>query len=319
MTTNEERGLLLNGLDGSNPLGLLAAIGVLRLLSDSNKATRIAWKVTPDGWRPLLTGCGDSQDNLCLALQTSLKEASTSIFDIGKVQIADKQSNKFPFAADRLVDVFNAAVVRARAVDRRDIDLLAAFGTELPSDKDGEFQCTSFKMVRSGDANSQGMLFYAKALRESLDRPMLDRTLFNTWDYEDEGYSLRWDPIEDQRYALRWRDPSKSNAADGSGTMIAANCLAVEALRCFPVMPSAKGALTTGFRDVQHQRAFSWPIWTAPLAVETVRSLLSLPDLGTTPLDRSALAARGVEEVYGVRLVRPNKYYINFSPALPVM
>lgn len=318
MTKSSDPGLLLNGLDGSNPLGFLAAVGVLQVVSDSKKTARMQWVFAADGWRPLLTGCGSSQDEFCMVLHTSLSEASTAVFDIGKTQQGSRHSNKFPFAADRFVDALKAAIVRTRAEDRREVDLLAAFGMELHPDKQAVFQCTRFKMVRSGDANSQGMLFYAKALREGLDRRMLERTLFDAWDYEDEAYSLRWDPIEDQRYALRWRDPSKSDTTDGPGTMIAANCLAVEALRCFPVMPEGARACTTGFHDAQRRTTFVWPIWTAPLAVETVRSLLSLPDLDRTPLDRTTLAARGVDEIYGVFLVRPNQYYSNFAPALPI-
>ncbi len=319
MKNDPEQGLVLSGLDGSNPLGFLSAVGVLRLLSDSNRTARMGWEVTQDGWRPVLTGCCDSQDELCSVLQSLLGEGSTATFDIGKVQEGKKESNKFPFAANQLVDVFNTAVSGARVKDRRDVDLLASFGTELyPDKKNGVFQCTSFKMVRSGDSNSQGMLFYAKSLRLRLDRGMLTRTLFDRWDYPDKGYSLRWDPIEDQRYALRWRDPSKSDLADGPGTMIAANCLAVEALRCFPVMPVATRARTTGFQEARYRTTFVWPIWMPPLTVETARSVLSLSDLYKTPLDRSSLAARGVGEVYGVQLIRPNKYYSNFAPALPV-
>ena len=318
MTTSDECGLVLGGLDGGNPLGFLAAMGVLCVLGDVNNVARMAWRATQDGWRPLLTGFGHDQDELCSVLQTSLKEASTALFDIGKAQEGKKESNKFPFAADRLLSALKAAVGRTHAEDRREVDLLAAIGTELHPDTNGAFRCTNFKMVRSGDSNSQGMLFYAKVLRENLDGRMLDRTLFHAWDYMDGGYSLRWDPIEDQRYALRWRDPSKSDTTGGPGTMIAANCLAVEGLRCFPVMPTATRVRTTGFREVQRRTAFAWPIWTAPLAVETARSLLSLPDLDKTPLDRAALVSRGVEEVYGVQLVRPNKYYSNFSPALPI-
>ena len=79
------------------------------------------------------------------------------------------------------------------------------------------------------------MLSYASANREVLDHHHVVRTLFQTWDYADDaGNTLRWDPIEDRRYALQWRNPSKSNSADGPNTMLAANCLAVESLACFP-------------------------------------------------------------------------------------
>ena len=87
-------------------------------------------------------------------------------------------------------------------------------------------------MVRSGDSAGQGLPFYAKEMRKKVGIDHIQRTLFHAWDYQDTGYSLRWDPIEDQRYALRWRDPSKSS----QGTMLAANSLAVEALQWFPTL-----------------------------------------------------------------------------------
>src|SRR5262245_7353980 len=37
------RKFLLSGLDGSNPLGLLAALGVLNALSDREPTARLAW------------------------------------------------------------------------------------------------------------------------------------------------------------------------------------------------------------------------------------------------------------------------------------
>ena len=318
MTRIEGHGALLSGLDGGNPLGFLAAIGVLQVLSDSNAEALMAWQVTPNGWRPYLTGCGDDQDQICLALQTYFCNSPTAIFDIGKTLDGQKQSNKFPFDAEKFVNVLKAAVAQAHLLNRREVDFLAAFGSELHPDKDGLFQCTQFKMVRSGDSNSQGMLFYAKKSQKDPNIEILKRTLFLTWEYQDDGYSLRWDPIEDQRYALRWRNPSQSSVSEGPGTMIAANALAVEALRCFPAVPIGKEVSTTGFQRLESQVTFVWPIWTRPSSAHTVRSLLSIPDLGQTPLRRSELKARGVEEVFGVRRVQPNKYYYNFAPALPI-
>ena len=328
MMPSENGGLVLSGLDGSNPLGFLAAVGVLRVLSDANSCVvRLAWTRTREGWRPLLVGTGGDRYEVCEALLKVLREGATAIFDIGREGKDKKESNKFPFDAAKLIQALEAALGRASAADRRDVDLLAAFGTELYPDKRGEFQCTGFKMVRSGDANRQGMLFYAKANCERVEVRDIERALLHAWDYalpgigkssRDAGYSLRWDPIEDQPYALRWRDPSKSNLTDGPGTMIAANCLALEGLRCFPVVPVGKRAYTTGLQEKKRQKRFVWPIWTPLLAIDTVRSLLSLQDLHETPLRRSALNARGIEETYGVRLVRPNQYYSNFAPALPL-
>lgn len=187
--------------------------------------------------------------------------------------------------------------------------------------KSGEFQDTRFRMVRAGDSAQRGMLSYASANRELLDHHHVVRTLFQTWDYaDDEGNTLRWDPIEDRRYALQWRNPSKSNSADSPNTMLAVNCLAVESLACFPTVATTNRADTTGFRRFgRHEIGFVWPIWTSPIGVQTVRSLVALERLHEEPLPRKTLHAQGIEDVYGACRVRPNKYYSNFAPAEPLL
>lgn len=318
---SDDQGLVLKGLDGGNPLGFLAAVGALLIFSDrcdgAADVARLGWKETPEGWRPLLAGCGEREASLCDALHWSLREAPDEILEIGKMRAGNKESNKFPFDAGRFARVVDEWGYRG--TKRRDADFLAGFGTELyPDPKNEEFQCTSFKMVRSGDSNRQGMLHYAKVLRERVDRRDLERTLFEDWDYGDTDYGLRWDPIENQPYALRWRDPSKSTPADGPGTMRAANCLAFEALRCLPCVAVGTEAHTTGFREVERRRAFVWPIWAPCVNADTARSLLSLGELHKTPLRRTLLEARGIREVYGAAVIRPNQYYSNFAPAEPV-
>ena len=318
---SDDQGLVLSGLDGGNPLGFLAAVGALLIFSDlrdrAADAARLGWRETPEGWRPLLTGCGGSAAALCDALLWSLSNASDEILDVGKMRAESKESNKFPFDAGHFEKALHEWPVEKAG--RRDADFLAGFGTELyPDPKTKEFQCTSFKMVRSGDSNGQGMLHYAMVLREKVDRRALERTLFENWDYGDADYSLRWDPIENQPYALRWRNPSKSTLMDGPGTIRAANCLAFEALRCLPCMAIGTKAHTTGFREVEHRRAFVWPIWMPCVNADTARSLLSLGELHETPLRRTALEARGIREVYGATVIRPNQYYSNFAPAEPV-
>lgn len=312
----EGQGILLNGLEGGNPLGFLASVGVLRVLSDAKRTpVRMAWELVAEGWRPRLYGFGDKSALVCKALLGALEGLSTSVFDIGK----ECESNKFPFDASQLRTALKIALNQPEAQGRREVDLLAGFGTDLPSDaKGGLFQCTELKMVRSGDSARQGMLSYAKSIHASIDYHKIERALFLIWDYQDEGCSLRWDPLDDQRYALRWRDPSKSTLVDGPATMMAANCLAVEALRCLPVMPVRNAVRTTGFHRKNRQRWFIWPIWKPPLGIDTVRSLLSLRILHETPIPRRALAARGIAEVFGALLNRPNQYYSNFAPALPI-
>lgn len=308
MTANESTpGLLLNGLDGSNPLGFLAAIGTAVVSQDVFPEIRLGWEQTEGGWRPSLAGCGDDEQEFAEKLSEALQDASMTVFDVDK---------KMPFDADRFSDALRDTQVHSSIADRRDVDFLASFGTELyPDEKNGQFQDSRFRMVRSGDSAGQGLPFYAKEMRKKVGIDHIQRTLFHAWDYQDTGYSLRWDPIEDQRYALRWRDPSKLS----QGTMLAANSLAIEALQWFPVvMPVGNQAQTTGFQRVgRRETYFVWPIWTPMAGMETVRSLLALDDLCKEPVPRSSLVKRGIEEVYRSQRIRQNQYYSNFLVAIP--
>ena len=309
------QGLLLNGLDGGNPLGFLAAIGTTVAAQDTFPNVRLCWKSTSGGWRPWLTDCGEDKKEFSKKLFGTLRNVRMTVFDI---------SDRMPFDVAKFVDALQEAQSRSSITDRRDADFLCAIGTELyPDHKKDVFQDSSFRMVRSGDSQGQGFLFYARDIRKKTDLACLERTLFQPWDYRDKGYSLRWDPMEDQRYALRWRDPSKrgqSDLTEGGGSMIAANSLAVEALRWFPtVLPNGRRAQTTGFHRVkQRENYFVWPIWTPPLGVEALRSLLSLEDLGKEPPPRRLLAERGIEDVYRSQRIPQNQYYSNFAPARSV-
>ena len=75
MTTNgSTSGLLLNGLDGSNPLGFLAAIGTAVVLQNVFPEIRLGWEQTEGGWRPFLAGCGDDEQEFSERLIMDCRE-----------------------------------------------------------------------------------------------------------------------------------------------------------------------------------------------------------------------------------------------------
>jgi hypothetical protein len=67
--------VLLAGLDGTNPLGFLAALGTLRLLSDSNRTAtvKLAWKVNDCLWVPSIQGFGQDNKGVARAVAEQLK------------------------------------------------------------------------------------------------------------------------------------------------------------------------------------------------------------------------------------------------------
>ncbi len=300
--------LVLSGIDGGNPLGFLVALGTAILASSFCRDTRLYWCLEGGAWRPALLGCGTEEARFIEQLHNAMKAASMEPFEI---------DNKLPFSVELFQNKLRETQRTASPTNRRMADFLAAFGSEIKPEKD-VFQDSRFRMVRSGDSAGQGLPAYARVIRSATDKTALERALFMSWDYQDDGFSLRWDPIEDQRYALRWRDPSKSNLKDGPGTMIGANALAIEALQWYPTMFEGNRLVTTGFhRNSSNEVWFTYPIWEHPVSLHTVRSLLALPNLHVSRLSRAELAKRGVVEVYRSQRIQQNQYYSNFTSTRP--
>lgn len=303
--------LLFKGLDGGNPLAFLALLGIGLTCRGFCPDARISWQLAEGGWRPRLHGYEGDEESFLKALHNGLIAASDTPFAFDK---------KLPFSRDVLRAAMKQSQCEAGPNDRRTADLLAGFGSDAHADEKDVFHDTAWRMVRSGDSAGQGLPAYALAIRRETTLENLRDAIFSVWHYEDVGFSLRWDPVEDQRYALRWYDPSpQSNKKYCLRTMRGANALALEALALLPVQPQPHGVATTGFARLERRREFfTWPIWEPPLSLDTIRSLLAVSELAEKTPPREILRARGVVEVYRCERIAPNKYYKNFAPAQPV-
>jgi hypothetical protein len=302
--------LLFSGLDGSNPLAFLSLLGVGLLSQHFCPEARISWVQAEGAWHPRLHGYDGDADRFLKNLHETLIASSSKPFEIDK---------KLPYSRDDLHGAMRQSQLDAGPKNRRTADLLAGFGSDAHADEKGVFSDTALRMVRSGDSAGQGLPAYALAIRQEITVDHLNAALFSIWSYEDDGFSLRWDPVEDQRYALRWYDPSsQSSKKHGLRTMRGANALALESLALLPVQPQAHGVATTGFARLERRRDFfTWPIWDARITLDTIRSLLASSELAKKIPNRIVLHARGVTEVYRCERIAPNQYYKNFTSAYP--
>jgi hypothetical protein len=309
---------VLRGIDGTNPLGFLAAIGVLALLADHDSSARLTWQSVGGRWHPGVADTpfdvapdADPETALARELHRRLNATDSSVFEVDR---------KLPFAAAMLEAALRKRSAMVGMTDRRIADLLAAYGSDVVVNDKGVFEATSFCMVRSGDSAGNGLPAYALKLRESCGEQELSRTLFCPWDYQDDGPSLRLDPTEDRRYALGWHNPTdQSKQAEKKPLMIGANVLALEALALLPSVACGTGLQTTGFASFSNRSsAFTWPIWDGPLTCDEVRSLVALAELRQERPDRQLLRRRGIREIFRANRVAPNQYYRNFTPAQPV-
>ena len=373
----------LSGLDGSNPLGFLAALGTLAELSaDPSMTYRMSWGTMSGIWRPRLhtnspldasavatrlaellrlgTSEGkeaeqlqemlEATDKLQMQAKKALKEA---LDDIKKRKLRGEERQQAidnevqPLITDyelkradwlKLLELASPSPELAlgkdpgatpdhfrltaerisgqlSVLDRRCGDLLAAFGCEAVFDaKSNRVRTTPFCFV-----TGSGWQYFLQNVRELLtrvDSTRLVQALFNSTPHADEKLSMRWDPIEDRRYAMMWSDPTSTG--NEAKTNWALNLLAYRGLQLLPSVPLARGGATTGFLTRDNGPEWTWPIWSVPIGIDPLRSLLALSELQREQPNRNLLAARQVAEVYRsarLQVGNPPLHKLNFSPS----
>lgn len=298
-------GLELIGLDGSNPLAFLAALGTLRTLSIvwPDRRVRLGWRAA-GVWRPMLHLDGEpSADQVIEALDRQLRDADG--------QRAFKLADDLKVMGPMFRRIATEAAGVARPEDRRWADFLAAFGCDATCTDGGMIQDTALRTM-SG-AGHQHFLTFMLQLAAETEPDHLRAALLQPWEYADPGPSMRWDPADDRRYALRWDEPS----GDPIRTVRGANRLAIEGLPLLPTAPVGSELKTTGFAGRGSRDTFwTWPIWEPPLSIDPIRSLLALSSLQEQAVPRDDLLAMGVTEVFRAQRLTIGKYR-NFAPARP--
>lgn len=196
---------------------------------------------------------------------------------------------------------------------RHTCDFIAAFGCDALADAKNRGILDTALRTMSG-AGHQHFLGFMRTLMISTSVEHLRSCLFDKWNYNDPGPSMRWDPMDDRRYALRWKEPS----GDPIRTVRGANCLAIIGLTLLPTQPVGDALETTGFTQIPRKGTFwTWPIWGNPASVDVARSLLALRELQEKTPPRHRLSALGVIEVFRSQRITQGKYR-NFTTAVPV-
>jgi hypothetical protein len=302
--------VVFRGIEGSNPLGFLTALGALRLsdLVWRDQGIRLQW-IRDGGWRPQLSGLPmEDEAAFCRVLHEQAPWAPLDAF------IA--LGNNLTVTRNLFGEVARRVAAETTGTDRRAADFAAAFGSDVIEDRDKDrIEYTDLCFITG--SGHQHFLGTARGLAKSAGSEHIGEALFGPWRYSDRGLSMRWDPDDAKEYALRWRDPS----VGGVSSIWGANRLAFEALPLFPTIPQGKRLRTTGFQRHDRAHEFTWPLWTQPATMDTVRSLLSLRELEEAVPDRVQLQAMGVDEIFRVQRVRIGQganFKISFRPSRAV-
>ena len=293
----------LDGLDGTQLFGFMAAVGTLTLL---NERAKTRGEPAPRIWFGR-----DGTARVEGGFETR-EELSSALFD--QLQLWR------PFLREDLADVekpadFTADLLRdlAEKADARGVSMLAGL---VACFDEQAFEST---LCAANGASHQKLIQSMRDILALVDGESLRAALFTAWkrSYEVPGDArraldlgtrkptLRLDPGDERLYALRLSDPTSSN---DYRTELGGQALAVPAFSALPVVPQRR-PVTVSSRRVQNRVFFSWVLWERPSTLATVRSVLFA---GAVPQDE--LRARGAFAAFRAARVSGAKGKLSFAP-----
>jgi hypothetical protein len=295
----------LTGLWADLPIGAMAAFGCLRICDRTPqwRGSNLSWSQSGGGFQATLWTYEERKaDELVAALIADVAGAGDRLELSWAEQIKTAAPGMF---------VRNAERALAEGASQRDTsDWFAAFGSDLGNDD--KIEPTPFDM----SVARQKFLADARRLALTLaDRRNVDsgktagayqEALFGPWTYRDDQHSLGWDPSTMKLGAFTYKAPT---AMVNTGVR-AAVWLAFESLPLFPCFYD-HGLKTRAFR-AGREVSFCWPVWTPPISLDALRTLLGWAALLEDEPPIEELRARGVAAVFRSTKFKPNKYLANF-------
>jgi hypothetical protein len=276
----------LPALEGTNPLGFLAALGVLDALTCENPDATLRWT---DELVPHAVVSGVSDLDMLLDVMDRDREVWRDSALLGFPE--DSPLHDAKPGVKLLREWFEAVAEHGCGADS---DLLCALVAEGALDGNGKAKPTHLHFT----AGQQQFLEMVRLLAAKVDRERLREAVCGPWRYDSSLPSLSWDSRGERVYAVRAINPSKEKRLGVPGS----DWLAFRGLIFYPVTRAVTGSLRTTACDPEWKRsAFRWPVWSVPCTRNVVSSLVADGTLVSqsrrTRLRPDDLAARGIWSV----------------------
>lgn len=280
----------LPALDGTNPLGFLAALGVLDVLHRAGREPTVRWTydLVPV---PVCQGVSDADELV-------------ELVDADRARWQDSVVLRGP-ASDQLNDVKPPPKVHRRwatevmgtiSDTRADADLFCALLSEDAVDGKGNGKPTHLHFT----SGQQKFLVMVRELANRVDAERIREAIFGPWREDSPLPSLSWSSQGERIYALRAVNPSGEKRLGVPG----ADWLAFLGLVFFPTCAVTRNTgehaslKTTGCDRSWKRSALRWPLWAVPLERDTVWALVGDASVvGKDRLSPDKLRARGVLQV----------------------
>lgn len=294
--------VILTGLNGADPLGFLAAMGLLRLLRGESDAVRMGF-LSDGSFHPFVTGFED--DIATLVCRDAALADGKQAWSV-EYEKHEKRGTKVVADLKAPPDVFahflSSCVAHWLNGESEAVAYAAAFGTSVAFDGNGNTKPSAFHFT----AANQQFLGIVEEIRASVTSEWASCSLFKGH-ANHRGSNLRWSPAAERNWALMANNPNN----DGTSVDAPREWLAFRGLPLFPSFPRGARIITTAMSGRGDDTSMTWPLWSVPVSVESVRSALQMTWTGASQ-DREM---RGVFAICTSAIRRTSQGFGSFGPA----
>jgi len=296
--------LHLVGVDGSNSLGFLASLGLVRVVPGAKLG------FSDDGsFRAFVDGVDKSESDLASLIAAdavaAANESAPWRFTYTKAATKKQGPQKVADLKPPPDDFkrFLANCIEAWLTGNDDAaSYAAAYGTDVAVDNNGNTKPTAFHFT----AANQTFLGAVEGIRASVTQEWVAISLFEGHG-ERAGSNLRWNPGAERNWALMANNPNED------GTLVDAplEWLAFRGLPLLPSFPHGSRIITTGVVGQGDDMTFKWPLWSNPASLPTIRSALQI----NWTASATERAARSIFAICSSTIRRTGQGFGNFGPS----
>jgi hypothetical protein len=237
-------------LDPANLRDWMAAVGLLRLVSETTKHGRLAWYVENGRYRLEAVDVPPDLAERC-------------------VEWVDQHRDAWRFAEHKNVD-FDAATWRSHAsgVHGLAASLWCAIASDAVPHRSGTKLQASGLEYGHGGGHQHWLYSMRRFLEGAVTVQDFARVLSGQRDDGMKGEICRWDHECERSHAYRAKAPTKDKMSQDQTI----NALAAIGLASCPSAPTRQG-LVTPIVDRERDRLL-WPVWTEPLRIADLEAAL---------------------------------------------
>ena len=260
-------GVHLTGLEGTNPLGFLAALGVQVAFASEAQQPRLWWS------DDIVPHAVVDEDFTVERIADQAMGVFGQWRDSPAVNPIRSDGSAMP-KGDELKLTPSDARAYLRLADQGDSwgALTTALLAEGSLDRKGAVSKPSDLYLTAG---REIFLDTARKILGGVSRDDVLTGLEGPWCYMSKLPTLRWDVSDDRVYALRAHDPSPKSGPDPKRTNPGPEALSILGLSLYPVFGSLDRTLTQGCSGSWTASTYSWPLWHKPASGYVVKSLLA--------------------------------------------